>query len=207
MKDYNFVRCAQCHNILGISYRRIKLYDKAIKNFNLGLHLGKLQKNRQLIQLTNQNLGYLYSTQGKHEQAIFHYKEVLDDPEVYIVEKLATISSLIKELYNTKDYEETKEKVEKALELLEEFESAESDELYFVYVIYTYKYLLEDNWEEFVALLTKKFIPHLQKNQDYAGVTTYSKLLAKYFEDTNKYKLAAKYYKEATFAYEQISNI
>lgn len=207
MKDYNFIRCAQCHNILGISYRRIKLYDKAIKNFNLALHLGKLEKNKKLIQLTNQNLGYLYSAQGNSEQAIVHYKEVLSDSEVYIVTKLAAVSSLIKELYNTKNYEETTEKVENALVLLKSFNSIEPDEQYYVYVIYTYKYLLEDNWNEFVDLLTTKFIPHLEKKQDYAELSTYLKLLANYYESIHKYKLAANYYKEATFAYEQISNI
>ncbi|MCT1578886.1 helix-turn-helix domain-containing protein [Oceanobacillus kimchii] len=207
MKDYNFTRCAQCHNLLGISYRRIRLYDKSIKNFNLALHLGKLEKNTQLIQLTNQNLGYLYSARGNSEQAIVHYKEVLSDSEVYIVTKLAAISSLIKELYNTKNYKETKERVESALVLLESFESIDSDEQFYVYVIYTYKYLLENNLDKFVSHLTTKFIPYLQKKQDYAELSTYLKLLANHYESVNKYKLAANYYKEATFAYEQISNI
>src|SRR5699024_10617309 len=56
MKKYNFMRCAQCHIVLGISYRRIKLYDKAIKNYNLAKHLASLDNNKEIIQLTNQNL-------------------------------------------------------------------------------------------------------------------------------------------------------
>src|SRR5690625_1002814 len=30
MKKYNFIRCAECHIILGIAYRRIKMYEKSI---------------------------------------------------------------------------------------------------------------------------------------------------------------------------------
>jgi HTH-type transcriptional regulator, quorum sensing regulator NprR len=42
-RDYNFIRCAQCHILLGISYQRIKMYDRALKNFNLAMHLGELK--------------------------------------------------------------------------------------------------------------------------------------------------------------------
>src|SRR5699024_9988013 len=77
MKEYNFIRCAQCHIILGISYRRIKMYDNAIKNYNLALHLGKLDKNKNIILLTHQNLGHLYFTKGDSEKAIKHFQEVL----------------------------------------------------------------------------------------------------------------------------------
>src|SRR5690625_6349403 len=51
MKRYYFIRCAECHIILGISYRRIRMYDKAIENYRLAKHLGKLNNNNQVIKL------------------------------------------------------------------------------------------------------------------------------------------------------------
>lgn len=205
-KQYNFVRCAQCHNILGISFRRIKMYDKAIKNFNLALHLGKLNKNKQLIQLTNQNLGYLYSTKGESKEAINHYNEVIYDEEVQLVERLATIASLVKEYYNIYNFDETKKIINYGLELIDQFTSIKPYEL-FHYVIHTYNHLLNKNYEDFEALLTEEFIPYLKEHKDYANLVAYANILAGHYEKFYKYKDAAKYYKMANLAYEQIAVI
>ncbi|RDW20227.1 transcriptional regulator [Oceanobacillus arenosus] len=206
MKLYNFLRCAQCHNILGISYRRIKMYDKAIKNYNLALHLGKLNNNNQLIQLTNQNLGYLYSTKGNSIEAIKHYTEVIYDKAVQPVERLATVSSLIREYYTIKNYEDTRKIIDYGLELIEEISDIESYRIFY-YVIYTYHYLLNNEDDKFEKLVKQDFLPYLQKHEDYASLIIYSKLLANHYEKIHKYKDASKYYKEANFAYEQIINI
>lgn len=206
MKQYNFIRCAQCHNVLGISYRRIKLYDKAIKNFNLALHLGKLEKNKQLIQLTNQNLGFLYSSKGEPIEAIKYYKEIIYDVEVNLVERLASVSSLVREFYNIKQYEEAKNSIEYGLELIEQFNDNESYEIFY-YVIHTYNYLLTEQFMEFENMVVKKFLPYLKQHKDYASIIIYAELLANYYEKLYKYKDATKYYKEANFAYEQITNI
>lgn len=206
MRHYNFFRCAQCHNVLGISYRRIKLYDKAIKNFNLALHLGKLDNNKQLIQLTNQNLGYLYSTKGEPKQAIKHYKEIIYDEKVILVERLASVSSLVREYYNIGDYDEARNSITYGLELIDQLKDVESYRI-FAYVIYTYNYLLSGQNDKFETLVVKDFLPYLKQHKDYASIVIYADLIAKHYEKQYKYKDAVKYYKEANFAYEQISNI
>src|SRR5699024_5579263 len=88
---YNFSRCAQCHIVLGISYRRIRMHDKAIKNYNLAKHLGELKQNTQIIQLTNQNLGYLYSTIGENRKAISNYEEIVKEQELMLLERITLI--------------------------------------------------------------------------------------------------------------------
>ncbi|WP_369792721.1 helix-turn-helix domain-containing protein [Virgibacillus sp. SK37] len=206
MKHYNFVRCAQCHNILGISYRRIKMYDKAIKNFNLALHLGKLNNNKQLIQLTNQNLGHLYSTKGEAKEAIKYFQEVINDEEVHLVERVAAVASLVREYYNVYNFEETKKAIKYGFELLDQFKNIQQYKI-FDYVLHTYDYLLREEHTKFENLVIKEFIPFLEKNKDFANVIIYADLLAKHFEKQYKYKDATKYYKVANFAYEQITNI
>src|SRR5699024_11762601 len=50
--EYNFMRCAQCHIVLGVCYRRLQLYDHAIKHYNLVKHLVGLEQDNQIMQLT-----------------------------------------------------------------------------------------------------------------------------------------------------------
>ncbi|AXI11090.1 helix-turn-helix domain-containing protein [Oceanobacillus sp. 143] len=206
MKLYNFLRCAQCHNILGISYRRIKMYDKAIKNYNLALHLGKLNNNGQLIQLTNQNLGHLYSVKGDSNEAIKYYLEIINNIEVQPGDKLASIASLVKEYYIIGNYEETRKSVDYGLALMKELSNIEPYKLFY-YVIHTYNFLLNEEFESFERLVIEEFLPYLKKNKDFASLATHVKLLAEQYEKQHKYKAATKYFKEANFAYEQITNI
>ncbi|MFB4473865.1 helix-turn-helix domain-containing protein [Oceanobacillus caeni] len=205
MKQYNFVRCAQCHNILGISYRRIRMYEKAIKNYNLALHLGELNNNKAIIQLTNQNLGHLYSVKGDSEEAIKHYLEVLNDSEVSPSSRLTTLASSVSEYYQAGRYEEAKETIHIAFELMKELK--EETHRLSHYTIHIYHHLLNEEWGKFENVMVNELLPYLKKTKDYANIIIFSSLLADFFEKRQRYKDAAKYYKVVNFAYRQIANI
>lgn len=205
MKQYNFVRCAQCHNILGISYRRIRMYEKAIKNYNLALHLGELNNNKAIIQLTNQNLGHLYSVKGDSEEAIKHYLEVLNDSEVSPSSRLTTLASSVSEYYQAGRYEEAKETIHIAFELMKELK--EETHRLSHYTIHIYHHLLNEEWGKFENVMVNELLPYLKKTKDYANIIIFSSLLADFFEKRQRYKDAAKYYKAVNFAYRQIANI
>ncbi len=205
MKQYDFVRCAQCHNILGISYRRIRMYEKAIKNYNLALHLGKLNNNKSIIQLTNQNLGHLYSVKGDSEEAIKHYLEVLNDDQVLPSNRLTTLASSVSEYYQTERYDEAKETIHVAFQLMKELKE-ETPRLSY-YTIHIYHHLLNEEFDKFENVMVKELLPYLRKTKDYANIIIFSSLLADFFEKRQRYKDAAKYYKEVNFAYRQIANI
>ncbi|WP_085993295.1 helix-turn-helix domain-containing protein [Oceanobacillus senegalensis] len=206
MKQYNFHRCAQCHIVLGISYRRIKMYEKAIKNYNLAKHLAELNNNKQVNQQTTYNLGNLYSTIGNHEKAIQYYREVVEDDAIYPQEKLTAITSLIKEYYNVGKLDETKEMIQIALDIVD---SVKNSVYYkqFYYIIYTYTYLINKENENFKSLVKDKFIPYLKKNGDYGNLVTYSNMLANHFASQGKYKESVKYYKLANKTYEKLINL
>ncbi len=206
MKQYNFIRCAQCHIILGISYSRIKMYDKAIKNYNLAKHLGELDKSKQVIQLTNQNLGHLYSTIGKSEEAIKYYIEVVDDEETQLNGRLAAITSLIKEYYNIDDIDKTREMIAKALEILELAKNNIHYKLY-DYMIHTYSYAINNEHDKFKSVVTDNFIPYLKKHKDYGNLVVYSNMLGSHFEKLGRYKESVKYYKLANITYEELINL
>ncbi|WP_145523525.1 helix-turn-helix domain-containing protein [Virgibacillus sp. SK37] len=205
MKQYNFVRCAQCHNILGISYRRIRMYEKAIKNYNLALHLGELNNNKAIIQLTNQNLGHLYSVKGDSEEAIKHYLEVLNDEQVLPTNRLTTLASSVSEYYQAGRYEEAKETIHIAFELMKELK--EETHRLSHYTIHIYHHLLNEEWGKFENVMVNELLPYLKKTKDYANIIIFSSLLADFFEKRQRYKDAAKYYKVVNFAYRQIANI
>lgn len=205
-RNYNFIRCAQCHVLLGISYRRIKMYDKAIKNYNLAKHLGELNKNNQVIQLTNQNLGYLYSTVGNIKEAIKFYLYVVEDEAVDLNGRLTAITSLIKEYYNIQNYDKTKEMLAKARNILDQAKDNHYYQLYY-YIIHTYTYALNNEDEKFKSLVTDEFIPYLKEHGDYGNLVVYAKMLGSHFEKLGKYKESVKYYKLANSTYNELINL
>lgn len=209
MKLYDFRRCAQCHIVLGISYRRIKMYDRAIKNYNLAKHLGDLNKDNQVIQLTNLNLGYLYSTKGDKDAAIQYYLEVVHDKGIHLEAKLTAIAALVKEYYSTLDKEKTKTMIQKGFELLEENQITNKSEAFknYYYIFTTYQYAVENQHDRFEAIVVHEFIPLLKKQKDYANLVVYAGMLAEHYEGLGKYKKAAKYYKLANSTYEELINI
>ncbi|WP_404451337.1 helix-turn-helix domain-containing protein [Virgibacillus necropolis] len=204
--QYNFIRCAQCHIVLGICYRRIGMYDKAIKNQNLAKHLGELNQNKQIIQLANQNLGYLYTAKGEAKEAIYYYNQVVDDELVNTGERLAALTSLIKEYYKIYNFDKTKEMIEAGLEILDLTKHDDAYKLFY-YIVHTYSYAINQEDELFERMIIDEFIPYLRKNKDYANVVVYANMLAAHYERLTKYKDSVKYYKLANLAYEELINL
>lgn len=205
-REYNFIRCGQCHIVLGISYRRIRLYDKSIKNYNLAKHLGELSKDQQIIELTNQNLGYLHSTRGDRKEAIYYYSEVLKNVDVELYARLTSVTSLIKEYYSIYDFDKAREMIDKGYELLNDLDNDEAYKIHY-YVINTYNHAIKKDDKGFETLVIDEFIPYLQKHKDYANLVDYTKMLGGHFENLKKYKESVKYYKLATTAFEELINI
>ncbi|MDC3414185.1 helix-turn-helix domain-containing protein [Aquibacillus sp. 3ASR75-11] len=206
-KNYNFHRCAQCHIILGISYRRIRVYDKAIKNYNLARHLAELDKDETLIRLTNINLGHLHASKGDTKQAIHFFNSVLEKAEVDAEDKLVAISSLIGEYYNSHNYDKAKEMVDEGLKTIENVSSDAKFKTLYYYKLSTYYYSLNKDVDRFEAIVVNEFIPYLQKQKDYANLVIYANMVGKHFEDRKKYKSANKFYKLVNLSYEQIIKI
>ncbi|HEX6594094.1 MAG TPA: helix-turn-helix domain-containing protein [Bacillota bacterium] len=216
-KEYHFLRCAQCHVVLGISFRRLQMYDKAIKNYNLAKHLAKLERNKQLIQLTNMNLGYLYSTKGDSRSSIQYYCEIIDDENVDVIIRLTSITSLIKLYYAIGDIEKTKEMIDIGFALFEDnqtittntairYTATETVKTNY-YLLTTYKYAVHHEHHKFENLVIHEFIPFLKKHKEHTNLVDISKMLAEHFEKQNKYKQAVKYYKLVNLTYNQLMSI
>ncbi|MHA6252588.1 helix-turn-helix domain-containing protein [Oceanobacillus sp. CAU 1775] len=206
MKKYNFNRCAQCHIVLGISYRRIKMYDKAIKNYDIAKHLASLDNNNEIIQLTNQNLGYLHSAKGNNLESIKFYMEIIEGNDIDTIEKIAAMTQLIKIYYEVDNVEAMNEFMEESRKLIDNF-TGHPDYEFYNYLIYTYYYSTHNKPGKFTELVKNKFIPFLKKHRDYVNLIDISTMLAKHYEDIHKYKDATKYYKLANESMNKLSNI
>ncbi|SDK36610.1 helix-turn-helix domain-containing protein [Sediminibacillus albus] len=205
-KNYNFIRCAQCHILLGISYRRIRIYDKAIKNYNLAQHLAKLNKKDDLIQLTNINLGHLYASKGDTKQSIICFNEVLEEKNALALkDRLLAVTSLVKEYYRSRNHIEARAMVNEGNRILNEIDKERHK--FFDYELRTYKYALDEEHEAFESFVIGEFIPFLKKQKNYANLVIYANMVGKHFEDKNKYKSATEYYKLANYSYEQLIRI
>lgn len=205
-KNYHFHRCAQGHVLLGISYRRLRIYDEAIKNYDLAHHLAALNKDKSLMNLANINLGYLHSTKGDPDRAIQIFKDVLSEEETLSEEeKFSTIMFLTKEYYRREEYEEVRQLVRKGLDLFENADRKRYKSYY--YELKTYDYALSQLHREFEDLVIGEFIPYLQKQKDLENLILYSNMAGDHFESLNRYKKAARFYKLSNKTYEQLIKI
>ncbi|SHF82605.1 helix-turn-helix domain-containing protein [Ornithinibacillus halophilus] len=205
-REYNFIRCAQCHIVLGIAYRRIKMYEKAIKHYNLAKHLGGLNKNNEMIQLTNQNLGYLYSNIGDTKEGIKHFLEVVKDEKTKVTGRLMAVTNLIKEYYKIQNFDKVEEMIVVANNLLKQDKNDVYHRLY-NYIVLTFEYAITNQDEKFTSLLIEEFIPYLKKQKDHANLIIYSNMIAKHYESVGRYKDSVKYYKLANLTYEEVVNL
>jgi len=202
---YNFSRCAQCHLILGISYRRINNHDNAIKNYQLAKQLAEQINNNEIIQLTHLNLGYLYFVQGKTDQAIDYLDKIVKEEESPLSDRLLALTSIIEEFYRSKNYVEAKKRIQEGLKWIN-LGNKEQYLLYY-YEIYTHLYLIDQEYEKFEHMLVNEFIPYLEEQKDYAKLTVYAELLGDHFEKIHRYKNASYYFKLVNFSYKQLTQI
>ncbi|MFP7494427.1 helix-turn-helix domain-containing protein [Terribacillus saccharophilus] len=201
-QNYNFVRCAQCHILLGISYRRMHMVDMAIKQYNMAKHLGEITENSEVVQLSNHNLGYLHSTLGESNEAIKYLEQAYEMGSNITATQFNTIISLIKEYYNSERLEEAKSILEKNYHLVEEL-PAHSKKT-FKLELDVYKYAIYNEYNQLEHTIINEFLPYLAGKSDYANIVNYANMIGEHFEKQKKYKNAAHYYKMASSNYQKL---
>ncbi|MBC5637445.1 helix-turn-helix transcriptional regulator [Ornithinibacillus sp. BX22] len=192
--NYELKECAECHILLGISYRRINDIEQSKANYNQAIKLAKRFENNETLILCYQNLGKLFSSIEKSNEAIKYYKKSYElRKNAAIHRKLTPISSLMKEYYKTGDLENTKKWLEIGTNLSNEINPYDSIH---VYEFKVYHYLINGFNDSFESLTIDHIIPFFSEKQMHFEASTYIKLLADYYFENRKYKLSATYYKK-----------
>ncbi|MEC0302491.1 helix-turn-helix domain-containing protein [Terribacillus saccharophilus] len=202
--NYNFVRCAQCHIILGIAYRRLHMLEEAIKQYNLAKHLGEITESYDVIQLTNHNLGYLHSRGGNSEEAIKYFKIAFEIEHAHNSYKLTTVMALIREYIVTKDFSNAANYIEQAEILFQKQKRIHSQ---LTIELEVFKAIVEERYADYENLVTTKLIPYLLEQRESIHLITYASMIAAHFEEIKKYKNAAYYYKLASNSYDDLLKI
>lgn len=199
---FDLERSAKCHILLGISYFRTKEHDKAIASYELAGKIGKTMNNNELLSLSNQNLGRLYSITGNKEKAINYfltsYEFKKESPKA---DKVITIISLLKEYYDLNDMESAKKWLHLGLSLSEELTPTDS---YYIYEIEVYHHLIYGYGEDFENLLVDRILPFFEEKQLLNEKAMFESILADFYFHNRKYKSAALYYRSANKSLKEV---
>src|SRR5690606_16723537 len=139
--NYDLEKCADCHILQGISYQRIKDYEKAKKSYHYAISIAEKISNDELLKISYQNIGSLYSDERHSKDAIDYFLKSYElRKEDWIGKKVIPISSLMKEYYLLGDISNSKIWLELGMDLVRGIDPTDS---IYVFEFTVYKYLIE----------------------------------------------------------------
>jgi transcriptional regulator with XRE-family HTH domain len=196
--EYNLKRCAECHILLGISYRRNSDFEKARESYSTAAKIGVDIDVKTVISLGNHNLGYLESDMGNQDEAINYFKMAIESHKEDRSRSLISVYCLVKEYYHAGDYENGIEWAKRGLEW------AEEDSEYY-YRLEAYRLLLIG--EGYEVYIRNVVLPYFNKKKNNKMIHEYSEILADYYMQNIKYKDAYVFQKKSTEALKRILNV
>jgi HTH-type transcriptional regulator, quorum sensing regulator NprR len=188
---YDLKRSAECHVILGISYRRIEEFQKAEESLILAYKIAKTLNDSYLKGIIHHNLGDLYEMQGESVKALEEYKNSMKyKDERELISKLRSIHSIVSEYYKLSDIENCKKWLGFGTSLIQDMSE------YYEYVLHfnIYEYLLNNQSNEMEDYLKNVVLPYFEKIDKTPYYMKYAELLADYYKNNGKYKNASYYY-------------
>ncbi|MCU9614813.1 helix-turn-helix transcriptional regulator [Caldibacillus lycopersici] len=195
---YNLRKCAECHILLGISYLQINELINSMENYRLAATIAESIKDDGILSVCNQNIGNLFSKMHNPKQAIEHYLKSYELRESFSpTQKIIPISSIMKEYYEIGDLKNAEFWLEKGIELSKQLNPVDS---IYIYEFEVYTHLIKGFDHTFEELMTKRVLPFLDDKKLHHEKFQYSQILADYYFNERKYKLAATYYKSAVNA-------
>lgn len=201
---YNDKRCLQCHIVLGLSYRRINVFDKAIHHYHIAINLAKKVQDSNLIGLSYMNMGHLFSAKEDVQQSIHHYNQSLKFFTTNS-DKALSLLGLTEEFYKRKEFVSAYECVTQGISLIEIHDDTSSTDTKLE--LFTYKYMLEKQYEDMEHFIKNKLLPILIERNNYVKIAHYSNILSKYYSDKKMYKKALLFERKVSLAYKEMGDI
>ncbi|MGX4668157.1 helix-turn-helix domain-containing protein [Cerasibacillus sp. JNUCC 74] len=192
-KDYKLKESAKCHILLGYTFLQMNGFKQALKNYQTAKKIANHINNKKLLMKSVQRIGDLYSKLNKPQEALEYYLKSYELQASSNTKTLVPILSLIKEHYKKHDIAKAKKWLEKGIELLAE---AQVETIY-LYELKVYEQLIKGIKLSFDKLILHEIIPFLDERKLYDKKIIMLQLLADYYFDNRKYKLAASYYNYA----------
>lgn len=189
--NYNYKRSAECQILLGISFERVKEFEKAEECYTLAKKIAHTLGDNRLKGIIEHNLGCLMSHQNRVDDAIGHYENSLKYKDgSYQDLKVDTIYELVKEYYFKSEFEQGLKWIDIGLKLVSQHHGHYEYELHFK----VYQYLMSNVTEGYEDFMKEKVLPFFEEKEKFDYLADYAEFLGAYYEKMNKYKFAAKYY-------------
>ncbi|WP_404351805.1 tetratricopeptide repeat protein [Sutcliffiella horikoshii] len=184
---YNNKRSAECHIVLGINYNHSKRQDFAEKHYLSAKNIGENIGDSYLESMALHNLGCIKSYLKQSEEAIFYYLESLkrkreEERSVF------SILGLVEEYYFLDQTEFSREWAEQGLRLAKQIDLTE-------YIIhFTAHIYLLDKDSELEPYIIQEVIPYFKNAGNERYTIKYTEMLAKYYFESQQYKLASEFF-------------
>ncbi|MDC3417048.1 helix-turn-helix domain-containing protein [Aquibacillus salsiterrae] len=196
--SYNLKRCAECHVLMGLGFRRIEEYDVALIHYQKALSIAETLDDKSIISLSKQNIGHLFSVKEDSNLAIEYFldsyllkKEMREDTSVAIV-------SLVEEYYRLK----LNSKALKWLEIgLGDVDNKPS--LCFL-KLKVFEHLIKGYNSTFENLILLEVIPFLESRGLKFETAYFYKILGDYYIHNRKYKKASIHFQLSNENYSKI---
>ncbi len=204
-EQYFLKRCGQCHITLGISYRRTYKYPEAERHYHAALRLSDIIDDLNLRNLAHLNLAYLYSSTSQSEKAIAQYLKCFGKKGSFVTSDIIPITQFVKALHKAERYEDALQWIQVALRVARESENITIRMN--ILELQVYQCLIEQTDDVLENKLSEELIPLLRKEEEYAELANYSKILSDHYSRKFKYKQALHYERLATLAYSQMIDL
>lgn len=193
--DYHLERAAKCHILKGINYKRIREMDEALKQFELAERLGDKLANEDILFKVSESIAELFHDLNMSTQAIRYYNRCYEYVKhQFNTQELISILGLVKTYIQAENTALAKDWLLKAEALIK---SEKALPLRYIYQVKVLRFVLFGYTKNFEKLLVKEIIPYFKSRKLFLPYARYVRLLADYYYQNRKYKLAAEYYSEA----------
>lgn len=186
--------------LLGVNHRRVHNYSESERFLKKALQLSQKLKNQHSTSILYHNLGYLYSSMNRSEEALQNFHAALDSNGIVDHELLGTYYLMAKEYSSIGNKQEARAWCDKALMMLK---TTSIDEYY--YHIHLQDLEIEQVENSHYVEWLLEAIRYFERVQLYHYVTECSEKLANYYFKDTKYKKASEYYRLANNARKKIN--
>ncbi|SFK40867.1 Tetratricopeptide repeat-containing protein [Halobacillus dabanensis] len=204
-KQYNLVKSADCHILLGINYGRLKNYGKALENYHLVSKIATQTKDYYQLGLVYHNIGVIESRRGNYEAALMNYKRSFSykSKTASVHEIFETIYCLILEYYKLNELEDCSKWINEGFSYLNSsINDTTTDEIHLN--IYTMLINKDNNAAHYLEGVA---IPHFLERKQHRFVIRYCLILSELLEAERSYKKSSKYLRLAIDLLNKYSNL
>lgn len=197
-QSLDYLQQIKLYVILGINEGRTKSYRKATEYYQRAIKIAEAINHDSYTQIIHHNLGYLYSLQDKHLEAIAYYEKSLKYGSAKNINRLVTTYfCLAREYKYINQLKKMKGMIKKGRELI-------TDNKEYIHHFNMLELSNTDSLFQNKQYIKEEVIPFFCDLNQWKYVMEYAEIMANSLEANFQYKEAAKLYKIAFSAQKKL---